>query len=88
MTDYDELKSQLNFKWIKCIELKSQLTTLVNKAKLKRGMSQREVSDIIGVSQTKIKEIENGTCKDINAILGYLDFLSCPLFEPCDFNYA
>jgi hypothetical protein len=47
-------------------------------------MSQKVISEIIGVSLTKIKEVENGTAKDINGILAYLDFFGCPLFEPCD----
>ena len=84
MENFDELSSQLFYPFFKCRELRGQLTPLVKKAKLKRVMSQRSVSEIIGVSLTKIKEVENGTAKDINGILDYLDFLGCPLFEPCD----
>ena len=84
MTDYDELSSQLYYPFFKCMRLRGELTPLVTKAKDKRVMSQKNISEIIGVSLTKIKEVENGTAKDINGILAYLDFLGCPLFEPCD----
>lgn len=84
MTDYDELSSKLYYPFFKCRELRGQLTPLVKKAKAKRVMSQKNISEIIGVSLTKIKEVENGTCKDINGILAYLEFLDYPLFESCD----
>lgn len=84
MYNHDELSSQLFYPFFNCIRLRGRLTQLVKKAKVKRGMSQKVISEIIGVSLTKIKEVENGTAKDINGILAYLDFFGCPLFEPCD----
>ena len=71
----DELESQLYFNWIDDLELKNQLTIRVKAAKDKRTKSQDYISKILNISLTKIKEIENGSCKDINAINNYINFM-------------
>ena len=70
-----ELESQLFFSWIDDLELRNQLTIRVKSAKEKREQTQKWLSDILDISITKIKEIENGTCKDFNAINNYINFL-------------
>ena len=69
-----ELKSQLFFNWIDDKELRTQLTKIVNQAKQKREQTQKSLSIILNISETKIKEIEKGTCKDFNAINNYINF--------------
>lgn len=75
ITDIDWLETQLYFNWIDDLELKNQLTIRVKSAKSKRIYSQKWLSDVLNISLTKIKEIENGTCKDFNAINNYINFL-------------
>lgn len=75
ITDIDWLESQLYFNWIDDLELKNQLTIRVKAAKAKRTKSQKYISEILNISLTKIKEIEKGDCKDINAINNYINFL-------------
>ena len=70
-----ELEYQLYFPFIDDIELRNQLTIRVKAAKSKRMQSQKWLSDVLEISLTKIKEIENGTCKDFNAINNYINFL-------------
>ena len=74
-----ELKSQLFFNWIDDEELKTQLTKTVNQAKKKREQTQKLLSTILNISETKIKEIEKGTCKDFNAINNYINFYNQPI---------
>lgn len=68
------MKTQLFFNWIDDIELKTQLTIKACNAKKKRKETQKEVSETLEISLTKIKEIEKGTCKDFNAINNYLNY--------------
>ena len=68
------LENQLFFNWIDDIELRSKLTYRVNFAKEKRSETQLELSNILRISLTKIKEIEKGSCKDFNAINNYLNY--------------
>ena len=70
------LEYQLYFKWIDDIELKTQLTEKVITCKEKRFETQKEISIMINISLTKVKEIEKGTCKDFNAINKYLNYLN------------
>jgi len=70
-----KLESQLYFSFIDDLELRNQLTIRVKAAKSKREQTQKWLSDILEISLTKIKEIENGTCKDFNAINNYINFL-------------
>lgn len=69
-----KLESQLLFKWIDDVELKYQLSSKVVSAKEKRTETQKEVSKWLGIPLTKIKEIENGSCKDFNAINNYINY--------------
>ena len=69
-----KLENQLFFKWIDDLELKNQLTIKVNLSKEKREETQKYVAEMLNISLTKIKEIENGTCKDFNAINNYLNY--------------
>jgi predicted XRE-type DNA-binding protein len=71
-----ELKSQLLFSWIDDSELRYQLSLKVLASKNKRIESQKEISKTLGISLTKIKEIENGTCKDFNSINNYINYFS------------
>ena len=58
------------FSFIDDLELRFQLYENIQRAKTnrKKGETQKEVSQILNISLTKIKEIENGTCKDFNSI--------------------
>ncbi|MFI1771013.1 hypothetical protein [Thalassobellus citreus] len=69
-----EFKTQLFFKWIDDLELKTQLTLKVKTSKEARTETQKELSEMLDISLTKIKEIENGKCKDFNAINNYLNY--------------
>lgn len=69
-----ELKTQLHFLFIDEIEFRIQLIWLVNKSKKLRYQPQRELAETLNISLTKIKEIENGTAKDFNAINNYINF--------------
>lgn len=76
------MESQLFFNWIDDLELKKQLTIKTKLSKDKRVETQKEVSKILNISLTKIKEIENGTCKDFNAINNYINYFGeCLLNE-------
>jgi hypothetical protein len=65
------------FTWLSDNELRNQLIENVLRAKelRKSTHTQKEVSQIISPSLTKIKEIENGTCKDFNAINNYINYI-------------
>lgn len=71
-----KLKNELLFEWIDNAEFKNKLTELLIEAKSrrKRNETQKQVSEILEIPLTKIKQIENGTSKDINAIVNYLAF--------------
>ena len=69
-----ELDNQLYFLFIDDIEFRDQLIWLVNKSKKLRYQPQRELAETLNISLTKIKEIENGTTKDFNAINNYINF--------------
>ena len=73
--DLDRLENELFFKSIDCIQFRNELTTRVINAKAKRKISQQRLSDILEISLTKVKQIENGSCVDINAIINYINFL-------------
>lgn len=74
-----ELENQLYFSWISSNKLRNRLTKRVKNSKLKRRETQKEVANTLHISLTKIKEIENGTCKDFNAINNYINYFTCPL---------
>lgn len=68
------MKNELFYNWIDDLELKNQLTIKTKLSKEKRVETQKEVSEILNISLTKIKEIENGRCKDFNAINNYINY--------------
>ena len=71
-----ESESKLLFSFVDSDRLRNQLIINVNRSKEKRKESQKLVSETLGISLTKIKEIEKGTCKDFNAINNYLNYFS------------
>ena len=73
--DLDEFENELFFSTFDCLQLRYELTNRVKKAKEKRMVSQKRLSDILNISETKIKQIENGSCKDFNSINNYINFL-------------
>jgi predicted XRE-type DNA-binding protein len=73
------LENELYFNWIDDLELRSQLTSKVKLSKAKRKQSQKEISELLEISLTKIKEIEKGTCKDFNSINNYINYFSEPI---------
>lgn len=75
-----KLENQLYFNWIDDLELKTQLTINTKLAKNKRTETQKQVSEVLEISLTKIKEIEKGTCKDFNAINNYLNYFGESVF--------
>lgn len=68
------MENQLFYNWIDDLELKNQLTIKTKLSKEKRTETQKEVSEILNIPLTKIKEIENGKCKDFNAINNYINY--------------
>lgn len=73
-TKSKKLESQLFYPFLNDESLRTQLTLKVKAIKLKRGITQKEISSILNISLTKIKEIEKGNCKDFNAINDYINF--------------
>ena len=69
-------KNELFFEWIDNLEFRNKLSELLIEAKTRRKNSetQKQVSFVLDIPLTKIKQIENGTSKDINAIVNYLAF--------------
>ena len=59
--------------------LRSRISHLVGLAKEKRTETQFEVSKWTGISLTKIKEIEKGTCKDFNSVNDYINYFGISL---------
>ena len=70
----DKLESQLFYNWIDELELRSRLTFLIKEIKASRKETQSEISKWTGISLTKVKEIENGSCRDFNAINNYINY--------------
>ena len=71
-----EFGNKLLFTWIDNLEFKTKLSDLLIEAKKRRKKSetQKQVSEMLKIPLTKIKQIENGTSKDINAIVNYIAF--------------
>ena len=69
-------ENELFFEWIDNLEFRNKLSELVIEAKTRRKNSetQKLVAFVLDIPLTKIKQIENGTSKDINAIVNYLAF--------------
>ena len=57
------------YPWIDDTELRNQLIENVLRAKERRKETQKEVGNTIRVSLTKVKEIENGTCKTLMLLI-------------------
>ena len=72
--DVDKLEPQLFYNFIDDMELRSRLTFLIKEIKISRKETQSEISKWTGISLTKVKEIENGSCKDFNAINNYINY--------------
>lgn len=73
--DTQELDSQLFYPMLKNIKLRTRLQKLVIEAREERNKTtetQKDVAKWVEISLTKVKEIENGTCKDICAVFHYL----------------
>lgn len=74
----EQSESELFYRHIKHERLKSQLST---NAKIaleirKRETTQQDAANTLGIPLTKIKQIENGTCKDIESILQYVSLMN------------
>ena len=69
-------ENELFFEWIDNLEFRNKLSELLIEAKTRRKNSetQKLVAYVLDIPLTKIKQIENGTSKDINAIVNYLAF--------------
>lgn len=65
------------FTWLDDTELKTQLIENVLRAKERRKATttQKQVSKMVNISLTKVKEIENGSCKDFNSINNYINYI-------------
>jgi len=79
--DTEQFKNELFYKWIDDIELRFKLSQCVREANVRRKESytQKEITEIVKIPLTKVKQIENGTCKDFNAINNYINFMDCSI---------
>ncbi|TVZ55611.1 hypothetical protein OD91_0866 [Lutibacter sp. Hel_I_33_5] len=75
------MKNQPFFTWLDDAELRNQLQKSVVNSKGKRFETQKDVSKTLEISLTKIKEIENGSCKDFNAINNYINYFNEPIIQ-------
>jgi len=73
-----EFESELFYKSFKTKKLRSELSreakTAIEIRKAKT--TQKDVSETTGIALTKVKQVENGSCKDIDAILNYISYLN------------
>ena len=71
-----KFENELFFEWIDNLEFRNKLSELLIEAKTRRKNSetQKQIAFVLDIPLTKIKQIENGTSKDINAIVNYLAF--------------
>ena len=71
-----KFENELFFEWIDNLEFRNKLSELLIEAKTRRKTceTQKQVSEALDIPLTKIKQIENGTSKDINSIVNYLAF--------------
>ena len=77
--DNKKLENELFYKWIDNQKFKSELTNKVKICKAKRFETQSQLAELLHISLTKIKQIENGRCKDFNAILAYINYFGYTL---------
>jgi len=80
------MKSELFFTWLSDIKLRSELDLCVKLSKKRRKefLTQHDVADILNISLTKIKQIENGTCVDFNSINNYINFFKFGILDQND----
>ena len=73
-----EFESELFYDGFKTKKLRSELSREAKTAISirKENTTQKDVADTLGIALTKVKQIENGTCKDIDAILSYISYLN------------
>lgn len=70
---------ELQFNWIDDSEFRNKLSGRVMVCKQKRKESQKEISKYLNIPLTKIKQIENGSSKDFNAINNYINYFNEPI---------
>lgn len=80
------MESELFFKWLSDIRLRNELDLCVrlSKKRRKESLTQYDVADILNISLTKIKQIENGTCVDFNSINNYINFFKFGILDQND----
>lgn len=80
------MESELFFKWLSDIRLRNELDLCVrlSKKRRKESLTQHDVADILNISLTKIKQIENGTCVDFNSINNYINFFKFGILDQND----
>lgn len=72
----EQFENELYFNWIDDIGFRSELSEMIIKLKDNRKESQSQISKFTEIPLTKVKQIENGSCVDFNAILNYINYLS------------
>ena len=77
----EEFESELLFEWIDDLELRTKLSNSVKCIKNTRKERQKDISDSTGIPLTKVKQIENGSCKDFNAINNYINYSYKPFYK-------
>jgi len=80
------MESELFFTWLSDIKLRNELDLCVRLSKKRRKefLTQHDVADILNISLTKIKQIENGTCVDFNSINNYINFFKFGILDQND----
>ena len=80
------MESELFFKWLSDIRLRNELDLCVrlSKKRRKESLTQHDVADILNISLTKIKQIENGTCVEFNSINNYKNFFKFSILDQND----
>jgi len=73
-----EFENELFYDSFKTKKLRSELSKEAKTAIeiRKENTTQKDVADTLEIPLTKIKQVENGTCKDIDAILNYIGYLN------------
>lgn len=80
------MESELFFKWLSDIRLRNELDLCVrlSKKRRKESLTQHDVANILNISLTKIKQIENVTCVDFNSINNYINFFKFGILDQND----
>lgn len=69
-----QFENELYFEWIDDKHFRSELTKRIKSIVKNRIETQNDINTTLGISLTKIKQIEKGTCKDFNAINNYINY--------------